>query len=591
MQLRDDPAYQAALQRTLESVDQMLAQIDRLDKTSDEVELAGLVPSLIESVGDFTMAERVCIFDLRKTMPGFLSNSFEWVREGVQPLKQTVQKLPVEKIPHVMATIRRHEAFHIDDVEDVRDSMPEEYAFFTSRGTRSFIAFPIFAGDVLGGFVSIGDPDLAAAPLPPEGVLKALGGHMGNLRANLRARRELEAEHRRLEEAKLEAERANAAKSEFLRRMSHDIRTPINGIRGMVEIANHFPNDTAKLAECRHKIWEASGYLLSIINNILDMSKLESGNIELSEERFDVHELAHQCCVVAEIQAIEGGVDFLADSMGPKVDHVRVVGSPAHVKQVFTNILSNAIKFTGAGGHVRARLTELGCEGGVARYRFTCEDDGAGMSEEFLSHAFEPFAQEKDGARSSYAGTGLGLSITKMLVERMGGSIDIQSEPQKGTTVTVELPLLVDHGAREDAGEAGEPADPAGIAGAHALLAENNDLNREIAEFMLEQNGAQVESVVNGQDAVGAFAVSKPGHFDVVLLDIMMPVMDGLEAARAIRALDRPDAQSVPILAMTANAFTDDVRASLEAGMDEYLTKPLTEAALVDAIARARASR
>ena len=406
---------------------------------------------------------------------------------------------------------------------------------------------------------------------------------MGNLRANLRARRELEAERRRLEEAKLEAERANAAKSEFLRRMSHDIRTPINGIRGMVEIANHFPNDTAKLAECRHKIREASGYLLSIINNILDMSKLESGNIELSEERFDVHELAHQCCVVAEIQAIEGGVDFLADSMGPKVDHVRVVGSPAHVKQVFTNILSNAIKFTGAGGHVRARLTELGCEGGVARYRFTCEDDGAGMSEEFLSHAFEPFAQEKTDARSVYHGTGLGMSIAKSLIEQMSGTLEVASEVGVGSTFTVTVPFEVaDASLVEPAPAAGEAGS---VEGLRVLLVEDNELNREIAQVVLEEHGAEVTCAANGSEAVAAFSASGLDEYDAVLMDIMMPVMDGYEATRGIRLSAKADAGSVPILAMTANAFAEDTQRALGAGMNAHIVKPINVDVMLSTIA------
>ena len=395
--------------------------------------------------------------------------------------------------------------------------------------------------------------------------------------------RELEAQ-RKLEKTAEEARRANAAKTDFLRRMSHDIRTPINGIQGMVEISRHYVGDEVKQEECRQKILDASGFLLDLVNNVLDMNKLESGEIRLESVPFDLEKLVRETNSVIEIQASERGV-ALHDN-GIHAEHTCLIGSPLHLRQVLQNIESNAVKYTPEGGSVTVGCNEISMENGVVTLEFFCTDTGIGMSEEFQKRAFEPFAQENATARTAYLGTGLGLSITKELVEQMGGTIDFRSRQGKGTTFVIQLPLRIDTGTGSRSGAEELPTVSGSVQGTRVLLVEDNDLNMEIAQFLLENEGAKVTQAWNGREAVELFAASEPGAYDVILMDVMMPVMGGLEATRIIRGMKRPDAASVPIFAMTANAFQDDIQRSRAAGMNEHLTKPLDSKILLAMIAR-----
>ncbi len=388
------------------------------------------------------------------------------------------------------------------------------------------------------------------------------------------------------EAAKLEADRANAAKTDFLRRMSHDVRTPINGIRGMVEVSRHCVGDEARQEECRQKIMDASGFLLDLVNNVLDMNKLESGEIQLEEKPFDLARMVQEVNSVIEVQARERGITV--DCQGVRGTHTRFIGSPVHLRQVLQNISTNAIKYTNEGGHVELCARETGVENGCALYEFVCTDNGIGVSEEFQRHAFEPFAQEDASARTAYSGTGLGLAITKELVDRMQGTITFESALHKGTTFHIRLPLRIDT-ARLLAKPAVQALDGKGTAGMHVLLVEDNELNMEIVQFLLESGGVVLTKAWNGRQAVEQFATSAPGTYDAILMDIMMPVMNGLDAARAIRAMNRPDAAAVPIFAMTANAFQDDIQRSRAASMNEHLTKPLERDKLLHTLQKYRA--
>ena len=397
------------------------------------------------------------------------------------------------------------------------------------------------------------------------------------------AEKEREQEHqRRLREAVVQARRADAAKTDFLRRMSHDIRTPINGIRGMVEISRHYRGNEEKQEECRNKIMAASGFLLDLVGNVLDMNKLESGEVQLENKPFDVCSLAEETAAVIEPQTAEKGLALHTDIHHD--GHCHVIGSPLHVRQVLQNLMGNALKYNKVGGEIFLTSREIALTADTVTYEFIVRDTGIGMSEAFQQRAFEPFAQEDADARSSYMGTGLGLAIVKELVEKMHGEIALQSEKNVGTTFTVHLTFALD----KDAQRAEENTDGAAVSirGTKVLLVEDNDLNMEIAEFMLQNEGASVIKAADGRQAVETFAASRPGDIDVILMDVMMPVMDGLEAARRIRALNRPDAKTIPIFAMTANAFADDVERSRSAGMNEHLTKPLDAAALVKMIGK-----
>ena len=411
----------------------------------------------------------------------------------------------------------------------------------------------------------------------------------GGIQSVLLLLRDMTAEKRReldyqeqLRQAAQQAERANLAKTDFLRRMSHDVRTPINGIRGMVAISRHYAGDETKQEECREKILSASGFLLDLVNDVLDMNKLESGSVQLEERPFSLGEVMESVLSIIEIRAGERGVVLHREVMD--VVHDRLIGSPLHLRQILLNISSNAVKYNHPGGSVAISCRELPpadpAVRGPVTFTFTCADTGVGMSQEFQTRAFEPFAQEDTTVHSTYSGTGLGLPIAKELVEHIGGSISFVSQQGKGTTFTIVLPFLPDPDSAAPAAPVPVEELPS-IAGARVLLAEDNDMNREITRFILEKQGVQVVEALDGRQAVEAFAQSAPGSFDVVLMDVMMPVMDGLEATRRIRSMDRPDAKTVPIFALTANAFVDDQVRSRKAGMNEHLPKPLDAPKLI----------
>ena len=377
------------------------------------------------------------------------------------------------------------------------------------------------------------------------------------------------------------AEAANEAKTEFLQRMSHDIRTPINGICGMVNMADHYADDMEKQKEYRTKVKEASNLLLELVNDVLDMSKLESGEIVLEEIPFNLSSIYREVFVVIEQMAAEQNIRIVWEKK--EITHRDFIGSPGYVKRVMMNILSNAVKYNRENGHIYLSCMEIPSEQpGMTTMEFVCRDTGIGMTEEFQKHIFEPFAQEHTGSRTKFAGTGLGMPIAKNLVEKMGGTITFESEEGAGTTFVIRVPFKIDMNA--DKREKQKDVSEKSIKGLHILLAEDNELNMEIAEFMLQNEGTVVTKAWNGQEAVELFRKSKPGEFDVILMDIMMPVMNGYEATKMIRSLDREDAKTIPIIAMTANAFTEDRLRAKEAGMDEHIAKPVDGKLLIKVI-------
>ena len=386
-----------------------------------------------------------------------------------------------------------------------------------------------------------------------------------------------------IEEAE-KAEHANRSKTIFLQRMSHDIRTPINGILGLVEIGDHYAQDMQKQAECRRKIHNSGKLLLDLVNEVLDMGKMESGEVFLEEVPFALPELIDEVADSFYRSAAEHNIVLHKET--PELSHPELVGSPLHLKRLLMNILSNAAKYNRENGEIWVRCREIRCEGQTAWIEFQCADTGIGMSEEFQKHIFEPFAQEKIHARSSYGGTGLGMSISKSLVDAMGGTICFDSKQGVGTTFYITLPFRIC-----DAPQAAEPQETqaaVSLSGMRLLLTEDNELNMEVAAFLLENSGAIVIKAWNGKEALDIFAASPRDSFDVILMDVMMPVMDGYEAAAAIRELPRADAQTTAIIAMTANAFAEDRQKAYESGMNEHLAKPLDKEKLLRTIAKYR---
>ncbi len=381
--------------------------------------------------------------------------------------------------------------------------------------------------------------------------------------------------------------RANSAKSEFLSHMSHDLRTPINGILGMLDIMEYSQGHLERQKECRRKIRVSTEHLLSLVNDVLQVSKLESGRPTTIEEPFDLHNILESCITILSVQADEAGIQLVLEEV--ELHHSRLIGNPLQLKQILMNIIDNALKYNRPHGSVFIQINEINCQNGIADYRFVIEDTGIGIGEDFKKHIFEPFTQEHKSARTHYGGVGLGLSIAKKLVDQMKGTIEVKSEVGKGTVFQVTLPIKIDNISIEQP-VAEERNIRNDIAGMKVLLVEDNEINCEIVEFMLEQAGAKVVTANDGKAAVNEFAASDIGMFDCILMDLMMPVMSGYEASRVIRSLDRPDAKTVPIIALSANAFEEDIAMAKDAGMNEHLAKPVDIDVMFKVIRRMKAN-
>ena len=394
----------------------------------------------------------------------------------------------------------------------------------------------------------------------------------------------LKSKNIQLEESIKREKKANSAKTNFLSRMTHDIRTPLNGIIGLLKIEETHADDQELIRANRKKMLVSANHLLSLINDMLQMSKLEDKDMVLAHELVNLNELSRDILTIVEQRAAEAGVTLEYDKSPVQVKYPYVYGSPLHLRQLFLNIYGNCIKYNKVGGKVETHFECLGMEDNVVTYRWTIADTGIGMSQEFLAHIFEPFAQERSDARSVYQGTGLGMAIVKSLVDKMNGTIEITSEEGVGSTFVITIPFEITDGDEKQKEETA--TEKVSIEGLHLLLAEDNELNAEIAEVLFEDEGASIVIAKNGQEAIDQFKNHQPGTFDAILMDIMMPQVDGFSATRAIRSMERADAQEIPIIAMTANAFDEDAKQCFEAGMNAHLSKPLQMDIVVTTIAK-----
>lgn len=369
------------------------------------------------------------------------------------------------------------------------------------------------------------------------------------------------------------ANQANTAKTDFLNRMSHDIRTPLNGILGMLDIAQKNETNPKALLECHEKMRTAAFHLKALVNDVLDMQRMETDRFFLEQIPFDIREILDNCWSMLEAQASR--LDITLKKIKPgSLKYPYLIGSPLHIRQIFMNLLSNAIKYNKPGGSISVHAKIIRQVHQNVIYKFIISDTGIGISPEFQKHIFEPFAQEDTGARTIYKGTGLVMAIVHRLVQEMGGTIQLKSEKNVGSTFTLILPFTIDEHQPSASAETATDT-PADLTDLHILVVEDNELNLEIAVFSLEAAGLNVSTAINGLEAVRLFEKSKPYEYDIILMDIMMPVMNGLDAAKAIRGLSRPDATTVPIIALSANAFAEDIQKSKNAGINEHLAKPL----------------
>lgn len=383
-----------------------------------------------------------------------------------------------------------------------------------------------------------------------------------------------------------EARKDAALKSRFLSNMSHDIRTPINGIIGMTELADRYPDNLEIQKKCREKLLESARHLVSMVNDILDMNKLETEQFVENDIPFNLAAVLNRVNTDQQMQAGKKKIDYVVDWKKSEMNHMYLMGNPVYIEKLLTVITDNAVKFTKPGGNVSVWCREISEDDERAFYEFGCSDNGIGMSEEFAGHAFEMFSQENKTSRTQYEGTGLGLAIAKKITERLGGTIEIKSKKSCGTTVTMTIPFKtgVQNLMQYTENVNTESTEDIPLEGLHALIAEDNELNLEIAKLMLEETGICVECAADGKEAVAKFEESEPGYYDVIFMDIMMPYMNGWDATRKIRTLQRPDADKIPIIAMSANAFAEDIINSHISGMNWHLTKPIDADKLMTAL-------
>lgn len=383
-----------------------------------------------------------------------------------------------------------------------------------------------------------------------------------------------------------EARKDAALKSRFLSNMSHDIRTPINGIIGMTELADRYPDNPEMQKKCREKLLESARHLVSMVNDILDMNKLETEQFVENDIPFNLASVLNRVNTDQQMQAGKKKIDYVVDWEKSELNHMYLTGNPVYIEKLLTVITDNAVKFTKPGGNVSVWCRKISEDDERAVYEFGCSDNGIGMSEEFAGHAFEMFSQENKTSRTQYEGTGLGLAIAKKITERLGGTIEIKSKKNCGTTVTMTIPFKtgVQNLMQYTENVNTESTEDIPLEGLHALIAEDNELNLEIAKLMLEETGICVECAADGKEAVAKFEESEPGYYDVIFMDIMMPYMNGWDATRKIRTLQRPDADKIPIIAMSANAFAEDIINSHISGMNWHLTKPIDADKLMTAL-------
>lgn len=583
---RMDQKINEKYKKQVMNMDSIFAKLALMNQAETEEELNARIPMLLEEIGKYTRSERVYIFDWTSPEQERYCNTFEWCRDSRNPLQYRKKKeISVQELPCWQKRFEQGESVMISDLMEAQNQMPFECDFLRRQGIHTEIAVPIISHNRLNGFLGLDNPETEFLDMATK-LMQDVGVHISYIRETQKLIQKEREQMKLMAQALEEAQRANAAKSEFLSRMSHDIRTPLNGIIGIIDMNDRCSDDVEQMRANRARAKTAANYLMSMLNDVLEMSKLQDGSVVLLHEEFDIVDIITEMIALVQVRGKEKKIEIETE-IAENMYHQQVYGSPVHVRRVLANLLTNAVQYNHYEG--RVKFTARIVMEDVTRiiYEFTVEDSGVGMEAEFVEHIFEPFAQESMEVRSNYQGTGLGMPITKNLLDLMGGSIHVESRKNEGSTFIVSIPfekVATDEYENFMEMESERPD----INGMQILLAEDNDLNRDIVKFILEDAGAKVRAVSDGHQAVGAYLDAPEHTYDVILMDVMMPNIDGLEATRIIRGQKRADARTVGIVALTANAFTEDMRRTKAAGMNEHLTKPLNSDKLLKTIARYR---
>ena len=579
MDKRDD------YKQTIMNMETVLAKLLTLDHSMSEQQLDMQIPQLLEEIGEYTQSDRVYIFDWASLDHRGYRNTFEWCKEGVHSLQKRLQKLSVQMIPCWQKRFEQGDGVLIASIDDVQNEMPFEYEFLQMRGVHTAIAVPIMSQNRLNGFLGLDNPETEFGQLTTM-LLRDAGTHISYIREHHRTTQKEHGQMKLLAQAFEEAHKAHVAKSEFLSRMSHDIRMPLNDIIGMMDIGERSYEDVELMRANRVKTTTETNYLMKLLGDALEMCKLQDGSAVLVQEEFYMADVIAEMIAFAQARGEGKKITIVAD-IAENIRYSRVYGSPIHVRQMLEKILTNAIQYNRYEGMVKFKV-RIAMQN-VARvvYEFTIEDNGVGMEPEFIDHIFEPFVQEAMDVRSSYQGTGLGMAITKSILDLMDGNIRVESRKNVGSTFTVTIPF--EKVTRDEfEGNMQRETVQSNVTNMRILLAEDNDINRDVVKFILEDAGAKVHAVSDGYQAVEAYLGAPENTYDVILMDVMMPNIDGLEATRIIRGQKRADARTIGIVALSVNVFAEDAQRTRAAGMSEQLTKPLNTEKMLRTIARYR---
>ena len=579
MDKRDD------YKQTIMNMEAVLAKVLTLDHSMSEQQLDMQIPQLLEEIGEYTQSDRVYIFDWASLDHRGYRNTFEWCKEGVHSLQKRLQKLSVQMIPCWQKRFEQGDGVLIASIDDVQNEMPFEYEFLQMRGVHTAIAVPIMSQNRLNGFVGLDNPEIEFGQLTTM-LLRDAGKHISYIREHHRTTQKEHGQMKLLAQAFEEAHKAHVAKSEFLSRMSHDIRMPLNDIIGMMDIGERSYEDVELMRATRVKTTTETNYLMKLLGDALEMCKLQDGSAVLVQEEFYMADVIAEMIAFAQARG-EGKKITVAADIAENIRYSRVYGSPIHVRQMLEKILTNAIQYNRYEGMVKFKVRIVTQNVARVVYEFTIEDNGVGMESEFIDHIFEPFVQEAMDVRSSYQGTGLGMTITKSILDLMDGNIRVESRKNVGSTFTVTIPF--EKVTRDEfEGNMQRETVQSNVTNMQILLAEDNDINRDVVKFILEDAGANVHAVSDGYQAVEAYLGAPENTYDVILMDVMMPNIDGLEATRIIRGQKRADARTIGIVALSVNVFAEDVQRTRAAGMNEQLTKPLNTEKMLRTIARYR---